>query len=426
MAPLQIGSELVMAVDKPVAGGRMLGRVDGQVVLVSGAIPGERVRARVGRVARRVAFAETIEVLEASPDRRPPPFDPACGGSLYAHVGYARQLALKSEIMADAFARIAKMALPDGPSLAPSPQSGYRLRARLHVRGGRIGFFREGTHELCDPATAGQLLPSTVDALRRLEIELGAARLVTAASCELCENLGATERVVSLDYGAAAQSLAGTAAVEGITALDPGGYGSPWVVDAIEVFRRTATLRHHVRAFFQGNRHLLVPLAARVAVHAGEGDVLDLYAGSGLFSVAIAARGDGAVTAVEGDPFGAADLRINALPWEGRITVRHMSVEDYLSDAVSSDAPRSVVVDPPRTGLSEEAASGLARLRPGRIVYVSCDVATLARDVKRLVEAGYHVELAEGFDMFPNTPHIETVAVLRRRPDARRAVRAEP
>ena len=112
----------------------MLARLDGQVVLVGGAIPGERVRARVERVTRAVAYAETVAVEEASPDRREPHVDPACGGSLFAHIDYPRQLALKTEILKDACARIGRFAAPLGETVHASPCEGYRMRARLHVR----------------------------------------------------------------------------------------------------------------------------------------------------------------------------------------------------------------------------------------------------------------------------------------------------
>ena len=123
----------------------MLARADGQVVLVAGAIPGEQVVVRVERIAKRVAHAKVMEVADASPDRRDAFADPRCGGCLYSHIAYPRQLALKSEVIVDAFSRIAKITLPTLPVVTPSPEEGYRMRARLHMRGPRLGFFREGT-----------------------------------------------------------------------------------------------------------------------------------------------------------------------------------------------------------------------------------------------------------------------------------------
>ena len=146
----------------------MIARADGLVVLVSGAIPGERVRAKIERVGKGVAYAAAIDIEEPSGDRRATGGDPLCGGCLYAHIAYPRQLELKSLVIADAFARIGRIDLPAAVHVAPSPEEGYRMRARLHVRGRVVGFFREGTHEVCDARQTRQLLPATSDALDRL------------------------------------------------------------------------------------------------------------------------------------------------------------------------------------------------------------------------------------------------------------------
>src|SRR5688572_24432197 len=126
----------------------MIAREDSQVVLVSGAIPGETVLARVERLGKGVAFARVVSVAEPSADRRDPFTDELCGGCLYAHVAYPRQLEIKGQIVADALTRIGRIPLSKPVAVAPSPADGYRMRARLHVRGGRIGFFREGAHEI--------------------------------------------------------------------------------------------------------------------------------------------------------------------------------------------------------------------------------------------------------------------------------------
>src|SRR6185312_5063630 len=155
---------LELTIDRAVAGGRMLARHDGQVVLVRGAIPGERVRVRIERRQKKVLFAEVADVLTASEDRRAPACDLACGGSSYAHIGYDRQRALKAEIIGDAFRRIAKLPITP-PEVLASPESGYRMRARLHASGGQVGFYREGTHTICDAGSTGQLRPDTVAAV---------------------------------------------------------------------------------------------------------------------------------------------------------------------------------------------------------------------------------------------------------------------
>src|SRR5262249_50648911 len=130
----------------------MLARHDGQVTLVAGTIPGECVVARVEHVRGGGVFAQAEKIEKASPDRRPGEADPACGGSLYSHIAYDRQLALKRDIVLDAFTRIGKLAVECPIEAHGSTEQGYRMRARLHVHGPRIGFYREGTHTLCDPA----------------------------------------------------------------------------------------------------------------------------------------------------------------------------------------------------------------------------------------------------------------------------------
>src|SRR5580698_6477989 len=141
---LSAGQTLPLTIEKPAAGGRMIARVHGQVVLVSGAIPGERVVARVERVGKGVAYAGTVEIEEPSADRRAPSADPLCGGCLYSHIAYPRQLEIKSQVIADAFKRIGRLQLPAPAAVTGSPEDGYRMRARLHVRDHRFGFFREG------------------------------------------------------------------------------------------------------------------------------------------------------------------------------------------------------------------------------------------------------------------------------------------
>jgi tRNA/tmRNA/rRNA uracil-C5-methylase (TrmA/RlmC/RlmD family) len=293
-------ADIILTLEKPVTGGRMLARHEGQIVLVAGGIPGERVRARVERVSRQMAFAETVDVLEPSPDRRASDVEWACGGSLYAHISYRRQMALKSELVSDAFTRIAKITLPDPVPVMASQEEGYRMRARLHARDGTFGFFREGTHELCDAAATRQLLPATMAALRELEAALRSPRVSVVTSCELSENARADERAVLLELDASQEPPMHLEQVVGIhrgCLWQPRGLapecwsGSPFVTDQLDVAGNAITLTHHVQSFFQGNRYLVSRLASQVLEHVPDGRVTDLYAGVGLFAVSLAARG---------------------------------------------------------------------------------------------------------------------------------------
>lgn len=414
------GTEVTLTAEKPVAGGRMLARHDGQIVFVAGAIPGERVRARVERVSKQLAFAETVEVLEASGDRRPASADWACGGSLYAHITYERQLGLKSALVADAFARIGKIQLPGPVPVMASEEQGYRMRARLHAQDGVFGFFREGTHQLCDAGPTRQLLPATIAALGQLQIALKEAAVAGVTSCEISENVGASERVVLLELDPSLRAPLHIEPLPGVTGLLFAdhqssrltvAYGSPYVIDRVEVAGGAVTLTHHVQSFFQGNRYLLSPLTSRVLAQVPDGSVTDLYAGVGLFAVALAVRGGSRITAVEGDRSSVRDLESNAEAHAAAIRVEHRSVEDCLTRR-GLDKPDTLLLDPPRTGISSEAMSGILGLKPPRLVYLSCDLATVARDVRRFVEAGYSLAHIEAFDLFPNTAHVETLVVL--------------
>jgi 23S rRNA (uracil1939-C5)-methyltransferase len=419
------GDVLSLVVERPAVGGPMLARTDGQIVLVTGAIPGERVTARVDRIGRSVAFATTIDVQESSADRRTAFRDPACGGCAYSHITYSRQLEIKSQVIGDAFTRIGRIELPAPIAVAASREDGYRMRARFHVRGGRLGFFRENTHEVCDPRPSQQLLSATCDVLDRLT---ASARSFgdLVRQVELSENISATDRVVHVETSRPVErrALAALTQGEGLTA-------GPYVTDDLGEPGAPLTLRRHVLAFFQGNRYLIRNLADHVVgqLPAG-GRILDLYAGAGLFSVTAAYRVGAAVTAVEGDRHSAADLVANAKEREGRphteregfsrasgassgeVAAIHSDVESFLAARAGDSVFDAAIVDPPRTGLSRSALEGILALKVPRIVYVSCDVATLARDSRGILDASYLIARADAFDMFPNTLHVETVVTF--------------
>jgi 23S rRNA (uracil1939-C5)-methyltransferase len=421
------GQQLELLVEKAASGGRMIARHEGEVVLVAGAIPGERVTARVTRAEKRVAFAETVQVLEPSADRREVPGDPACGGCLYAFVSYPRQLQLKSEIIRDSFARIGRVPWEGAIEVAGSKEREYRMRARFHVHDGQPGFYREGTHALCDPRQTGQLLGASIDAVETAVASL-AAQGITVVSVDLSENVAADQRALHLDLRDARPSAdaleraVAAAGLTGCTARATGttmySAGDPIVSDPIEALTagRVSTaggLRRHPEAFFQANRFLIAPLVATVIDGILPGPVLDLYAGVGLFSVALAAADRGDITAVEGDPVSSRDLLRNAAPYHGRLHIVRSSVEAYLARSARS-APQTLIVDPPRTGLSKEAADAIAGAGARRIVYVSCDTPTMARDARRLLDGGYRLVSLQGFDLFPNTPHVEAIGIFER------------
>ena len=420
-----------LTIERPAVGGRMIARWEGRVVLVAGAIPGEQVRAVVEGRRGGAILARTLDVTSPSPDRRPVAVPASCGGRALAHVAYPRQLAIKAEIVRDAFRRIGRIDLAEPPVMAGSPETGYRMRARLHAGENGVGFLDEGSHRVCGAAGTGVLsagaerVAAALDE-RAPELLAGGVRTI-----ELTEDLAGQRCVLHLlahgsvaDAGIRWEALAGDAGVSGLSVASrarpgpPLALGSPFVTDPLAHFlpsprAETLALRRHANAFFQANRHLVAGLTAAVAELAAGGDVVDLYAGVGLFAAGIAARGGARVTAVERDPVSAADLAANAAPLGGGLRIVRAPVETYLKRCGRLSGA-TVIVDPPRSGLSREAVTRLARRRPRRIVYVSCDVATQARDLRALRSSGYRLGEVRAFDMFPNTPHVETVVALDR------------
>jgi 23S rRNA (uracil1939-C5)-methyltransferase len=417
MTAVTPGASVTLRIEKPVAGGRMLARAEGAIVLVAGALPGEVVEARIERRGQGTLWARTERVVEPSPDRVGEPVP--CGGSVLAHARYDAQLAIKQQIVQDAFARLARRSI-DPPPIVASPPDGYRMRARLHVERRAIGFLLEGTHTLCDAAATGQLRPDTHAALDALVLALGdTADQVLAV--DVAENREATERAVHLELRPDTDvSRLGSVDVPGITSLSCAHPPSPRVrvvrgegrvTDRFTRGERQWEMSRSTQSFFQGNRYLLDTLVSLVLDQVRRGGTTDLYAGAGLFSIAAAAHGLEPVMAVEGDAVSAADLRRNTAAWRGLVQARHESVETYLQGRRLRRTP-TLLLDPPRTGLSRRALEGVLAFRAPRIVYVSCDVATLARDSRALTEGGYELTGMTLLDLFPNTAHVEMVVVF--------------
>ncbi len=388
-------SEIIeMRIEKLVYGGDGLGRVEGRAVFVPGTSPGDLVRARV--VERKKSFlrAEVLDVLEPGPARRTPPCPLAgeCGGCQFQHVDYGAQIAAKGEFVRDALARIGRIDFAgDIPVHADAEHElSYRVRATAHVVKTRdrvlFGFFAPRSHRVVDVESCPLLVP-----------ELDAAWHRARSSREKLH------RVETLDL---AVGDAGAAADPPVAAVG----GSDLETEVAGVRYRFAP-----GTFFQANRPLLGSLV-RVATDGDEEGgalALDLFAGVGLFAIPLARR-FGRVVAVESDGRAAAFARANA-DANGVANMRVVAepVESWLAGRpVAEGEVDLALLDPPRTGLGLEGARLLAGLAPRRIVYVSCDPSTLARDLRVLVDAGYGLRSVDAFDLFPQTFHVETVARL--------------
>jgi len=287
------------------------------------------------------------------------------------------------------------------------------------------GFKREGTHNLCDARRTNQLSADAMDAIDRALAALGDAR-DSVASLELSENIASELRALHFDLVADARRVepgfaraVEAANLAGCTARGHVGpfvrVGNPVVFDPLSALTRglasSGRLGRQPASFFQGNRFLLPDLVVSVLDATPVGHlVLDLYAGVGLFSVALAAAGRNRITAVEGDKVAGADLMDNTAAYSGAIHAIVGRVEDYLRS--TRERADTIVVDPPRTGISRDAMDAIAARGASRVIYVSCDPPTMARDARHLLDAGYRLTSLKGFDLFPNTPHVETLGLF--------------
>ena len=429
---LRAGALIEIDIEKAVYRGQGLGRYEGQVVFVPRAVPGDRVRVRIEAGTAGYVRGRIEELIGRASGRRPSPcalFD-RCGGCAYQAYDYAGQLGLKEAVLRETLSRAR---VPwSGPITAhPSPEAGWRIRASLHVQYGsdglRLGLHEEGTHRVTDLETCLQLSPAMNAAQRALAEALGRrpdwARHVH--DVHLAEAPDGAQLVASvetdLEPHAAAALGALADAVPALTGLGvlagAGGgrrfmplRGEPWIDATVQGIR----LRAHVRSFFQGNRFLLDDLVAAVTgLTPAGGPVLDLYAGVGLFALPLAARAE-RVRGVEIDAGAVGDAERNVThSGLGNVRIERGDVAAALR-GLAADADERIVLDPPRVGAGPEVVEAVARRRPLSIVYVSCDPATLARDLKGFAAAGYVPSAVELFDLFPDTFHLETVVALRR------------
>ncbi len=380
------------------AGGDGVARMpDGRTLFVPLAAPGDRLRVEVTELRRRHARARILELLEPGPDRVTPRCDVfgECGGCTWQHLDYAAQLRAKAVILGDALERIGRLRRPDPLTIHPSPAAyGYRLRARPILEAGRVGYRRRRSRELCAAETCPVLEPGLATAWTRLERE-------AADGVE-----GEREILLGSD---------GRLQIHDPSSRSPRRGEPAW----LEVDGRR--LRVSPGVFAQANRGLLSTLvrSVRTAVIAGEavrdGLLLELHAGAGLLTLACAPHFL-RVVAVEIDERAARDLAFNLE--ETGITHAEVRAEDSATASAhlagNDDRPDVVLLDPPRTGLEPGVVPALASLAAPRVVYLSCDPATLARDIALLCDEGYALTSVEGFDLFPQTPHVEALAVLER------------
>jgi 23S rRNA (uracil1939-C5)-methyltransferase len=414
---------LTLQIEKLVAGGAGLGFLDGAPVFVPLSAPGDEIVLRGSRRKKGTVFAEVGQLKTASTERREPPcrWYGSCGGCDWMHLSRDAQLNWKKEILLESLARIGKVNWDSDVKMTASPsEAGWRHRARLQFARGKAGFFRRGSHtpvewERC--LVLAESLNIQVAALRPVLANNPAARGSVQLAASPADDRATMAwqpagdsfppgEMMDLAQGACQQagiSVAGQAVTDrkGRVVAASGGPLS-FRTDEIET-------QASAGGFFQANALLNPALVSRVVElmkMTGAQTVLDLFCGNGNFGRPAAGSGL-AVTGVEGSPVSAADAARPGQPGFRVVT------DDVLSYLVNSGSKRfdAVIMDPPRTGLPPGAAGLLAKMS-GAFIYVSCDPATLARDVRLLADQGCRLTSLELFEMFPNSSHSEAVAIL--------------
>lgn len=393
-------------------GGEGVGRDAGRVVFARGGLPGEHVRVRLTEQRDAYARGEVTDVLHASPDRVPPRL-PGADHMPWQHIAYAAQLRFKRQIMADQLAKIGGLDNVHVDDTIPSPrQWHYRSSARLHVQNGAVGYYAAESHDLQPIAHDPLLMPVLNDALAAFQQVVRAEDAVQEIGMRASETHG---YVVAALHGAGdmrllAQRWRDTCPALAGVVLPHATFGADHVIEEVEEI----SFRLQPDTFFQVNVAAARTLLRLIRERLGEqrAALLDLYCGAGVFTLPLAAHA-GQITGIEEHRAAIADAEANAAD-NGIRNVRFIAgrVERALADMDESfDA---AVLDPPRRGCHPKALEALMRLAPPRIVYVSCHPGTLARDLRQLVAGGYHVESVQPVDLFPQTAHIESVALLVR------------
>lgn len=395
-------------------GGAAIGRYEGKVIFVPYALPGETVRAEIVEDHPRYARARLVEVQEASPERVTPAcpyFGPnGCGGCHLQHVAYEAQRRLKAQGVAEQLARIGGLADPPVLPTLPDPAGwAYRNQARFHpTPSGGLGFWQEDRRAVIPVEECLILHPYLSELYDALDLELPDLTALT-----LRAGVVTGDRMLILETREDEPPELEIDLPLSCVLLTADGFAIPLIGQSF-ITERVAGYPYRISApsFFQANTaqaERLVSLVIDYLALEGHEVVLDGYCGVGLFTLPLAERAS-LVVAVEIDPAAVDDLMENSAGWEN-VEVVEGPLEAVL--AGRAGALDAAVVDPPRTGLSREALERLVAARPTRLVYVSCDPATLARDARRLTAAGYRLEVVQPVDMFPQTYHIETVSLWR-------------
>lgn len=382
----------------------------GRMIFAPFGLPGEKARVEIEQEHKRWAQAHILEILTPAPQRIIPRCRHfiSCGGCHYQHMPYAMQLEVKREIVGDQLRRLAGLQDPYVEATVASPSAWHtRNHVQFHLdQHSRLGFYAASSHEvvpiqecyLPDEALSSLWTSIEIDPTPGMEsIALRSGR--NGSLMIVLHGSGAPEMELSIDL---------SASVVWLTAEQS------WVLageDSLLMQVLQRSFRVSAGSFFQVHSALaeqLVSHAMQALSPQPDQTIFDLYAGVGLFSAFLAQAG-ARLIAVEASPWACEDFAFNLDEFD-QVELYQATVEETLP--ALDGHPASVLVDPPRSGLDKGVIQGLLERRPARLVYLSCDPATLARDAKLLIEGGYRLQKTTPFDLFPQTYHIETLSLF--------------
>ncbi|MBZ5629255.1 MAG: 23S rRNA (uracil(1939)-C(5))-methyltransferase RlmD [Acidobacteriia bacterium] len=409
----------------------------GKAVFIPFVLPGERVEVSIAENKPGFARARLNRVVQAAAGRVEPacPYFGQCGGCQYQQASYEEQLKIKTDILRETLRRLAKIEFDGEIRVHPSPPWNYRNRTRMRVWAQpefAIGYNRFASRALL-PVRECPISSAPINRALAAMWKLGVAGKVPAGVVEVEFFASGEDNEPLLEVTLAAQScdwpaLAGFAravreegpAIAGVAPFQPAANASVVRMDIPDKYAadfgndflvyRTANANYRVSAgsFFQTNRFLVDEMVTLATRDSAGGFALDLYAGVGLFSLALS-QTFRQVAAVESAAFSFHDLQANS---PSNVTGYKVEVDKFLAQVPAETRFDYVVADPPRGGMGEAVALGVAGLKAPRLTYVSCDAATLARDLRVLTQAGYRIRALHLLDVFPQTFHIETVVWL--------------
>jgi len=431
---------LLLTIEKLVYGGDGLARLPadehgrGKAVFLPFVLAGEQVSATLLEQKPGFARARVDAIVEGAKQRVDPPcpYFAECGGCHYQHASYEHQLEIKTATLRENLRRIAKLELATEPIVHPSPAWNYRNRTRLKVQTKPefgLGYYKHNSHELL-PITECPISSPLINQAIAALWKLGKTIAGEIREIEFFANAEDTQLLLDVDCAPGVSAAEANEVAKRMQEITPGIAGvtvrvagdgrrasaepsTLATLGATEFSYRTQHSPYRVSAgaFFQVNRFVIDELISIVSDGCSGNLVLDLYAGVGLFATVLC-RSFAQVIAVESSPTAHTDLLYNSSSLS--VKAVRSTTEQFFKTVAGKLRPELIVADPPRSGLGEAAVRSLVGLGAGRITYVSCDPATLARDLIGLLQAGYRIQHAHVVDLFPQTYHVESVLHLIR------------